>query len=113
MRNGNDSKRSIKSLTHAKDLEHICERTGRYEATLSDKIKVFLNGDYGFDHSSLYEAHLQQCAEANIFMQVLPLSESIRMRLSLDNVSRDSCICGLRPLQSCFIVTINENRYVI
>ena len=46
---------------------------GRIEELLDDIVPATVNGDHGADHAALSTAHLQQFADAGLFVQVLPV----------------------------------------
>ncbi len=59
--------------------------SGRYSGTLADKTPVIVKGDYGADHSAL-----KLCADACIFIPVLPLTSLVRVELSLGGKDNES-----------------------
>ena len=62
---------------------------GRYTAKLADTVCAIVNGDYGADHAALSQEHLDSCADAGIFVQVLPLREPLGMHLAMGNSERE------------------------
>lgn len=56
---------------------------GRFKAKLADKVEVVVNGDTGADHSAISERHLESLAAESVFVQVLPLSVPVTVRLAL------------------------------
>jgi len=69
---------------NAEPVDRPSGMSGRYSATLADKVEVVLNGDYGSDHCALSEKHLAKCAAAGIFVSVLPLDTPISMAVALN-----------------------------
>lgn len=58
---------------------------GKMKATLGSTVDVTDNGDYGCDHAAISEDILQELADKNVFVNVLPLSGPIRMSLAMHN----------------------------
>ena len=69
-------------LSATPDAVQSLQGTGRYIGKLADTVDVIINGDYGADHCALSKEHLQKCADAGIFIQVLPLAPPIQMQLA-------------------------------
>lgn len=57
--------------------------SGHFAGKLADMESVGVNGDYEVDHSALSEFHLQKCADANVFVQILLLSTPVKICLAL------------------------------
>lgn len=60
-------------------------RKGLFAGKLADVVKCTVNGDYGSDHAALCEQHLQELADAGVFVSVLPLPEPVRMGLAMES----------------------------
>lgn len=84
------SQAAIKAVTSHTAGPSVVPGSGRYSARLADKFSVIVNGDYGADHSALSETHLLACAEAGVFVQVLPLGEPIVVSLALGSRPEES-----------------------
>jgi len=81
---------------------------GRLNATLADKVPVILNGDYGADHASLSQYHLEKCAQAGVFVAVLPLPSPIKMGLALQSIGEEGNeVLYTAKRKACVSITIN------
>ena len=52
---------------------------------IADAVPIVVNGDYGADFAALSEDTLQLCADKNIFVQTLPLSEPVQAKLAMED----------------------------
>lgn len=57
--------------------------SGWIKAKLSDTVDCTVKGFYGADYSALSAMNLQACAEAGVFVQLLPLRSPILVEIAL------------------------------
>lgn len=94
----------------ASTQDAVAFSSGRYPANLADTVNVMVNGDYGEDHAALSDKHLQQCAAAGLFIQVLPLRKLIHMHIAMgaDNTSQIPLFSAKR--KACISTTLQTTR---
>lgn len=91
----------------------LSDNNGRLSGLLSDVVTVVVNGDYGAHHAALCERHLQDCAEAGVFVQVLPLGTSITMGLSLSGSDGETGMVFKATKQARISITVIEMRAIL
>lgn len=80
---------------------------GRYDQKLSDAVPFTLNEDYELDHWPRSYVKLKKWANDGIFVQILPLSQQIRMSLDLEKKDLDETITYSADQKAGFSTTLN------
>lgn len=68
-----------------------------------------MNGNYSTDHSALCERHLQECAAAEVYVQVTPLGTPIKMGLSVSEMEGERDTIFKETKKAGIFITLDTN----